>query len=72
MSTTAGNIPMFRRIGECSKDEIYCALDDLGLDVDRLVKLNLNVQQVREVYRGLLRWQRTGMGMKDQLVAVLQ
>jgi hypothetical protein len=63
---------MFRRIGECSKDEIYCALDDLGLDIDMLVKLNLNVQQVREVYRGLLRWQRTGMSMKARLVAGLQ
>ena len=69
---SSGNVPMFRRIGECSKDEIYCALDDLGLDVDRLVKLNLTVQQVREVYQGLLRWQRTGMDMKEQMVAVLQ
>lgn len=65
-------MPMFRRIGECSIDEIYCALDDLGLDTGRLLKLDLTLQQMQEVYQGLLRWQTTGMGMKEHLVAALQ
>jgi hypothetical protein len=68
----ARGMPMFRKIGDCSIDELYCALDDLGLDTGRLLKLNLSRHQVQEVYQGLLRWQRTGMSMKEQLVAALQ
>ena len=68
----AREMPMFRRIGDCSIDELYCALDDLGLDTGRLLKLNLSRDQVQEVYQGLLRWQRTGMSMKERLVADLQ
>ena len=65
-------MPMFRRIGDCSIDELYCVLDNMGLDTGRLLKLNLSWHQVQEVYQGLLRWQRTGMSMKEQLVAALQ
>lgn len=67
----AREIPMFRRIRDCSIDELYCALGDLGLDTGRMLKLNLPLHQVQGVYQGL-RWQRTGMSMKEQLVTALQ
>jgi hypothetical protein len=62
----------FRRIEECSIDERYCALDDLGLDMDRILKLNLTLHQVRELYIGLLRWQLIKMDLQLKIVATLR
>lgn len=66
------DMPAFRRIDECSIDELYCALDDLGLDMDRILKLNLTLHQVREIYLGLLRWQLMKIDLQLKLVATLR
>ncbi|MEO9296086.1 MAG: hypothetical protein ABI347_10890 [Nitrososphaera sp.] len=66
------SMPLHKGIDECSIDELYCALDDLGLDMDRILQLNLTLPQVREIYRGLLQWQLSRVIMKEQLVTVLR
>ena len=65
-------MPLHKGIDECSIDELYCALDDLGLDMDRILTLNLTLLQVREIYRGLLRWQLNKVIVKEQLVTILR
>jgi hypothetical protein len=65
-------MPAFRRIDACSIDELYCALDDLGLDMDRILKLHLTLHQVREIYMGLLRWQLMKMDMQLKLLSTLR
>lgn len=65
-------MPLHKGIDECSIDELYCAMDDLGLDMDGILALNLTPLQVREIYRGLLRWQLNKVIMKEQLVTVLR
>ena len=47
-------------------------MDDLGLDMDRILALDLTLLQVREIYRGLLRWQLNKVTMKEQMVTVLR
>ena len=54
------SLPMHKGIDKCSIDGLYCALDDLGLDMDKILQLDLTLVQVREIYRGLLRWSSTG------------
>lgn len=66
------SMPLHKGIDECSIDELYCALDDLGLDMDKILELHLTLVQVREIYRGLLRWQLNRVIMKEQLVTVLR
>ena len=66
------SMPLHKGIDECSLDELYCALDDLGLDMDRILPLSLTLVQVREIYRGLLKWQLNRVIMKEQLVTVLR
>lgn len=66
------NMPMHKGIDECSIDELYCALDDLGLDMDKFLQLNFTLLQVRELYRELLKWQRTRVIMKEQVITVLR
>jgi hypothetical protein len=56
---------MFRRIDECTIDELYCALDDLGFDMNWLLKQKLSLVQVRNIYRGLLTWQLRNMHFKQ-------
>lgn len=46
-----------QRIHEYSFAELCCALDDIGFDVEFIIKNNLTLEQVREIYNGLLRWQ---------------
>ena len=66
------SMPLHKGIDECSLDELYCALDDLGLDMDKILPLNLTLVQVREIYRSLLNWQLNRVIMKEQLVTVLR
>ena len=65
-------MPLHKGIDECSLDELYCALDDLGLDMDRILPLSLTLVQVREIYRCRLKWQLNRVIMKEQLVTVLR
>jgi hypothetical protein len=72
LTDASRDTPAFRRIEECSIDELYCALDDLGLDMDRILRLNLTLHQVSEIYIGLLRWQLMKMDLQLKLVATLR
>lgn len=68
--SSSRDVPLFRRIDECSIDELYCALDDLGMDMGRILRLNLTLDQVRGIYRGLLFWQLGKVPVQeDKIVA---